>query len=181
MPSRDTSRSSHVWPEIVVTTAPAPSAKETNGWYAAGLFGGYPAVGCAFPSDRLSECRVYDTDKITAWLSGHSGAGATMKFGGAPVGEPLASAWHLCSATDADSTCRDRFRIELARDAVTIFVNGVRYMEHRGLPAASQLPEALLSSTVYVYFASWAYLTSEQVARVHWGRIAVNPSLQLMR
>lgn len=169
-----------VWPEIVVTTAPAPSGSETNGWYAAGLFRGYPAVGCAFPSDRLSECRIYDADKITANLSARSSGGAASMFGGAPTTDALDRAWHLCGPTDPDAVCRDRFRIEFARDAVTIFVNGVRYMEHRGLPLRAQLPDDLLRSSVYVYFASWAYLVDPTVARVHWGRVAVNPD-PLMR
>jgi hypothetical protein len=170
-----------VWPEIVVTTAPAPSDRETNGWYAAGLFGGYPAIGCAFPADRLSECRVYDADKITAWLSAQSAGGAKAVFGGAPTAEPQRSAWHLCGDADSDSLCRDRFRVDLSRDTVKISVNGVLYMEHRGLPASAQLPEAMLTSPVYVYFASWAYLVEPTVARVHWGRIAINPPPLLMR
>ncbi len=170
-----------VWPEIVVTTAPAPSARETNGWYAAGLFGGYSTIGCAFPSDRLSECRVYDADKIIANLNAHSAAGAGVAFGGAPATEPLQRAWRLCGPSVPDAGCRDRFKVVLERDAVTIFVNGVRYMEHRGLPAASQLPDDLLRSTVYVYFGSWAYLVEPTVARVHWGAIAINPVPAIMR
>ncbi|MDP9281083.1 MAG: hypothetical protein M3P38_03175 [Chloroflexota bacterium] len=169
-----------VWPEIVVTTAPGPSDRETNGWYAAGLFGGYPTVGCAFPSDRLSECRIYDTERITANLSAHASGGAANVFGGAPTSEPLKSAWRLCGTEDLDTACRDHFRIEMARDSIAIFVNGVRYMEHRGLPPSAQIPDELLRSSVYVYFASWAYLVEATVARVHWGRIAVNPD-PLMR
>ena len=170
-----------VWPEIVVTTAAGPSGRETNGWYAAGLFGGSAAIGCAFPSDRLSECRVYDADQITANLNAHASGGAAMAFGGAPVTDAMQHAWRLCSPTDPDAACRDRFKIVLERDAVTIFVNGLRYMEHRGLPVASQLPADLLSSPVYVYFASWAYLVQPTVARVHWGSIAINPTPAIMR
>ena len=170
-----------VWPEIVVTTAPVPSSRETNGWYAAGLFGGYSTVGCSFPSDRLSECRVYDADKITANLNAGSSAGATEMFGGAPIGQAQRAAWHTCTASDPDASCRDHFRVDLSRDAITIWVNGVRYMEHRGLPARSQLPADLLTKDVYVYFASWAYLVEPTVARVHWGRIAINPDPLLMR
>ncbi|MDQ2911766.1 MAG: hypothetical protein M3T56_00735 [Chloroflexota bacterium] len=162
------------WPEIVVTTAVAPSPHETNGWYAAGLFGGDATIGCSFPSDRLSECRIYDRDKITANLSEHFSAGATTTFGGAPTGT-LATVWHQCGASDPDDRCRDRFRLVLERDAITIYVNGVLYMEHRGLPIASQLPVALLQSPVYVYFASWAYLVEPTVTRFHWSRIAINP------
>jgi hypothetical protein len=101
-------------------------------------------------------------------------AGATTTFGGAPTGT-LSTAWRRCGATDPDEGCRDRFRLVLERDAVTIFVNGVRYMEHRGLPAARQIPDELLDSTVYVYFASWGYLVEPTVVRFHWGRIAINP------
>jgi hypothetical protein len=170
-----------VWPEIVVSTAPAPTARETNGWYAAGLFGGHSTIGCAFPSDRLSECRVYDADTITANLSAHATGGALLAFGGAPTSEAARRAWRQCGATDPDAACRDRFRVVLERDAVTIFVNGLRYMEHRGLPVGAQLPADLLGSPVYVYFASWAYLVQPTIARVHWGALSVNPLPAIMR
>ncbi|HEY6959275.1 MAG TPA: hypothetical protein VI814_10650 [Candidatus Limnocylindria bacterium] len=169
-----------VWPEVVVTTAPRPSTRETNGWYAAGQFGGAAAIGCALPADRLSECRIYDADKITAWLSAQSAAGAPSVYGGTPLGE-RAAAWRLCRPTDPDASCRDHFRLELTRDSVSLFVNGVKYMQHAGLPSASQLPAELLTQPVYVYFASWAYLPEATVARVHWGAIAINPQLQLMK
>jgi len=162
------------WPEIVVTTASAPSPHETNGWYAAGLFGGDATIGCSFPPDRLAECRIYDREKITANLSEHFTAGAATTFGGAPRAA-LGAAWRICGTAEPDDGCRDRFRLVLERDAITIFVNGVRYMEHRGLPQAAQLPTELTDSTVYVYFASWAYLVEPTVVRFHWGRIAINP------
>jgi len=164
-----------IWPEIVVSTAPDPSRTETNGWYAAGLFGGYPAVGCSVPVDRLAECRVYDETRITANLSAQLTSGATTHFGGAPSTPALDAAWRTCGPEDPDAGCRDRFRILFEKDALTIFVNGVKYMEHRGLPPAAQLPAALLTSPVYVYFGSWAYLVEPGIARVHWDRIAINP------
>lgn len=164
-----------VWPEVVVTTAPAPTGNETNGWYAAGLFGGAPAVGCSLPSDRLAECRVYDETKIIASLSAQLTAGAASVFGGTPSTPALAVAWRRCGPEDPDDRCRDRFRIVFERDALTLFVRGTKYMEHRGLPPSERLPDALLTSPVYVYFGSWAYLVEPGVARVHWGRLAVNP------
>ena len=165
----------HAWPEIVVTTANAPTPYETNGWYAAGIFGGYPVVACGLPADRLSECRIYDRETITAHLNAASSAGAVFAEGGAPTTPARDAAWRRCAAAQADEICRDRFELVLERDAVTLSVNGVRYMEHRGLPAASRLPEELLRSDVYVYFASWTYLGDPAVVRFHWGRIAINP------
>ena len=164
-----------IWPEIIVSTAPDPSKVETNGWYAAGLFGGYPAVGCSVPADRLAECRVYDETRITANLSAQFTGGAATHVGGAPSTSELDAAWRTCGPEDADARCRDRFRVVFEKDALTLFVNGVKYMEHRGLPAAAQLPAALLTSPVYVYFGSWAYLVEPAVARIHWDRIAINP------
>lgn len=164
-----------MWPEIVVTTAEAPTGHETNGWYAAGIFGGDPVVACGLPADRLAECRTYNAEKITARLDARSAAGAAFAEGGAPTTAARDSAWRRCAATQSDELCRDRFRLVLEKDALTLFVNGVRYMEHRGLPAASQLPRELVDSTVYVYFASWAYLVEPTVARFHWGRVAINP------
>jgi hypothetical protein len=165
----------HAWPEIVVTTANAPTPYETNGWYAAGVFGGYPVVACGLPAGRLSECRVYDRDTITAHLNAASSAGAVFFEGGAPTTPARDAAWRTCSATQADEACRDRFRLVLEKDAVTLSVNGVRYMEHRGLPENARLPGELLGSNVYVYFASWTYLGDPAVVRFHWGRIAINP------
>ena len=165
----------HAWPEIVITTAGAPTSHETNGWYAAGIFGGYPVVACGLPADRLSECRIYDRDTITAHLNAGSSAGATFAEGGAPTTPARDAAWRICSAEQADELCRDRFRLVLEKDAVTLSVNGVPYMEHRGLPAASQIPASFLESPVYVYFASWTYLGDPAVVRFHWGRIAINP------
>jgi len=165
----------HAWPEIVITTADAPTPYETNGWYAAGIFGGYPVVACGLPADRLSECRIYDRDTIIAHLNAASSAGAAFVEGGAPTTPARDAAWRTCTAAQADELCRDRFRLVLEQDAVTLSVNGVPYMEHRGLPQAARLPDELLRSSVYVYFASWTYLGEPAVVRFHWGRIAINP------
>ena len=164
----------HAWPEIVVTTADAPTSHETNGWYAAGIFGGHPVVACGLPADRLSECRIYDGDTITARLSAASSAGSAFAEGGAPTTAARDAAWRTCAPSQADEVCRDRFRLVLEEDAVTLSVNGVRYMEHRGLPQRARLPDSLLHSNIYVYFASWTYLGDPAVVRFHWGRIAIN-------
>ncbi len=102
-------------------------------------------------------------------------ANAPIAEGGAPTTPARGAAWRTCTPSQADELCRDRFRVVLEKDAVALSVNGVRYMEHRGLPEASRLPGELLRSSVYVYFASWTYLGDPAVVRFHWGRIAINP------
>jgi hypothetical protein len=102
-------------------------------------------------------------------------AGTAFVEGGAPTTPARDAAWRTCTAAQADELCRDRFRLVLEQDAVTLSVNGVPYMEHRGLPQAARLPDELLRSSVYVYFASWTYLGEPAVVRFHWGRIAINP------
>ena len=170
-----TSYGDHAWPEIVVTPAAAPTPYETNGWYAAGVFGGSPVVACGLPADRLSECRIYDRETITAYLNAESSAGASSAQGGAPTTPSRDAAWRTCTVAQADEACRDRFRIVLEEDSISLSVNGVPYMEHRGLPNAARVPDELLRSAVYVYFASWTYLGDPAVVRFHWGRIAINP------
>jgi hypothetical protein len=164
----------HAWPEIVVTTASAPTSRETNGWYAAGIFGGHPVVACGLPADRLSECRIYDGDTITAHLNAGSSAGSTFVEGGAPTTPARDAAWRTCTPSQPDELCRDRFRLVLEKDTVTLSVNGVRYMEHRGLPQRARLPDELFHSDIYVYFASWTYLGDPTVVRFHWGHIGIN-------
>jgi hypothetical protein len=170
------------WPEIVVTTAPAPTGivDET---YAYGMFKGNWTVGCRLQSSRQPICAMYDDTGRSAGAGGRrfelsffQHEGAAQVFGGGPFSPEADKVWRICHQIDPDLNCRDRFRLELSRDTVTLFVNGTKYMEHRGLPADKQLPDALLQGDVYVYFASWIHKPEAPVTRFHWDRLAVNPS-----
>jgi hypothetical protein len=170
------------WPEIVVTTAPAPSGLVDES-YAYGMFKGYWTVGCRLQSSRQPICAMYDDTGRSSGAGGRrfeisffQHEGAAQVFGGGPFSPETDKAWRVCHQTDPDLNCRDRFRLELSRDTVTLFVNGTKYMEHRGLPADKQLPDALLQGDVYVYFASWINKPEAPVTRFHWDRLAVNPS-----
>lgn len=169
------------WPEIVITTAPGPTGIEVDPLNAVGMFGGTATVGCQLYADRKPFCRVhgpggkhYRNGGLIAELSAKP-SGAQRQFGGDPSTPGLAAAWRTCGPTDPDTKCRDRFRLEVSADTVRLLVNGTLYMEHAGLPAAKRLPAELFTQDVYVYFASWIYLPDPEIARLHWGRIAVNP------
>lgn len=170
------------WPEVVLSTASAPTGVEVDQLHAIGLFGGAPSVGCRLYADRTSNCSAYDASgrhygdggRIFE-LSAERREDATVAFGGAPAQVPLAGAWRQCAPTEPDTSCRDRFKVELSADSVRLSVNGTVYMEHSGLPPERQLPKELLESDLYVYFASWAYLAQPAIERFHWGRLAINP------
>jgi hypothetical protein len=173
------------WPEIVVTTAARPSkAPSRDDTYSYDYFARDWTVGCRLQPSRAPICAMYDDTGRSAGSGGrtfeissfqHEGARAV--YGGEPgAGTERDRAWRVCRGTDPDLNCRDRFRWELTQDTLTLYVNGVKYMEHAGLPAGKQLPEALLNGEVYVYFSDWVFKPEIDTVRFHWDRIAVNPS-----
>lgn len=169
------------WPEVVLSTAGGPTGIEVDQLHAIGLFGGAASVGCRLYTDRTSNCSAYDATgrhyqdggRIFE-LSAERREQAKVAFGGAPTQAALAAAWRQCAPTDPDTMCRDRFKIELTGDSVRLSVNGTVYMEHSGLPPEKQLPQELVRGDLYVYFASWAYISEPAIQRFHWGRLAIN-------
>jgi hypothetical protein len=168
------------WPELVVTTAPAPTFGRTDDLYSYDEFAGHDTLGCRLQSERAPICALFDNSVRGAGEGGRTweisyfqSADAANVYGGAPF-DDLGSAWRVCAGSDPDANCRDTFRWEITRDRLTIYVNGVKYMEHSGFPAQHQLPERFLNSDVYVYFSSWINKPSDAV-RFHWGAITINP------
>jgi hypothetical protein len=172
----------NAWPEIVVSMAPQPTGKVVDVLYGYGQFGGFWTVGCRLQAQRSPICALYsDTAENSGnggrvfEISAHQWEGATVT-GGGPFTPEQDAAWRVCRGTDPDENCRDRFRWEITKDTLTIFVNGVLYMRHAGLPPDKQIPDAMLSGNVYVYLADWIYLPDDKVVRFHWDRLAVNPA-----
>jgi hypothetical protein len=162
------------WPEIVVTTANAPTGVEVDPTHAIGIFGGSPSVGLRLYTDRTALSSAYGRSGRIFELSSERSEGATS-FGGLPSTAALSAAWRLCAPLDPDVRCRDRFRVEFTADSVKLWVNGTLYFATSGLSADRQLPAELIDGDVYVYFASWVYLGQAATERFHWGRIAINP------
>jgi hypothetical protein len=165
------------WPELVVTTAPQPTG-DADVLYGYGQFRGYWSVGCRLQADRVTICALHDTSAGNArvWeVANHLWEGAQI-YGGIPdpAGSDRDRAWRVCRGTDPDTNCRDRFRLELTRDSLTVYVNGVRYFEASQFPDGKTM-DALVNADVYAYFASWIYRPGADTVRFHWDRVAVNP------
>ena len=175
-----------VWPELIVSTAPNPTNVVDGGLYAYGEFGGYWTLGCRLQGSRQPICALFDNSGRTVFDGGRrfeisffqdtEGAGATHT-GGGPYSDAANAAWRVCNGTNPDVYCRDTCRWELTRDTLTLFVNGIQYMQHYlGSSPQFQLPDALVNGPVYVYFADRVYEPGNVVTRFHWQHLAVNPT-----
>ena len=164
-----------IWPELVVTTASAPTFPRRDRLYAYEDFAGHYSLGCRLQSDGTTTCAMYDnsdrgqTNGGRIWeISWFQDGGATEHWGG---GKWMGGFRTCAAGTDADTVCRDRFRLEIGADSVDIFVNGTLYMHHKGL----DIPAGFLSSPVYTYAADVVNgrAAGTQV-RFHWDDVLVN-------
>jgi hypothetical protein len=172
------------WPELVVTTADHPTFIRPNGTYVYEAFPNHFTVGCRLQSDGAPTCAYLDNtaggdSTARIWEISHFQSGNTQgpffsqRFGGHPSVVP--GVHRFCTGTDPDTNCRDKFRWELRADRLTLYVNGIKYMEHAGPQDPKMRLDPLLNQPVYVYFGEFLFKTGAPVTRFHWDRIAVNP------
>ncbi|MEM8924237.1 MAG: hypothetical protein AAGD35_12115 [Actinomycetota bacterium] len=166
------------WGEMIVTTAPTSTGYRPGALYGYELFPNHWTLGCRLQASRVPICSLMrdvpgggTSDDVRAWeISFFQHEGATV-FGGTPSGN---APWRACAPGAGDKTCRDRFRMELERNSLTLYVNGERYFQQTGLP---DLPDELVDGEVYVYFGSMFSRHQGQTLRYHWDGVAVNPDL----
>lgn len=170
--------------EIVVTTAPAPTDRVPDTQYGYGTFGGHWTFGCRFQPDRQVTCALFNpsgTPGDPGVFGNEQGRVWQMlpfqRVGRVVDTRPPApdSVFRRCGRNQMDLHCRDRFRLELARDSVRILVNGQPYFVQSAIAPAYQLPDQFLEAEQYVYFSSWVNRPLESAYRFHWDRLAINP------
>ena len=187
------------WPELVLSTAGAPTVTNPwgswhrqNGTY---LYEGFPQAwtfGCRMQQSRHPICALYrpnvpgtpnfsgGPDRL--WEINQTGGQVTDQFGGDPAEPGLADAWAVCATSqDPDTTCRNLFRWELSPTRVKLFVKQpgatawTRYYE-AGLVDANLGNILNAPNGFYVFFGDFAYLIENgTILRFHWDRIAINP------
>lgn len=170
-----------VWGEIVVTTAAQPTGfRNAGGAYGYDLFPGHYTLGCRLQSERVPICALMDDspDGVGAggrvWEMSFFQEVGEVSYGGYPQIQDRGDYWRRCAAeNDSDILCRDRFRLSLTRNSVTLFVNGLKYFQQTAIP---DLPDEMLQGDLYVYLASMIARPQYDVVRYHWDRIAVNPT-----
>jgi len=177
------------WGEITITSAPAPTGEIADILYAYGQFGGHWSVGCRLQPSRIPVCAVMgpnaDSPPTAARCSSDIGAYRVIEMsyfqncgsratGGSPSGN-LGRYWRQCVPGGLDMDCRDRFRLEVTKDSLTLYVNGLKYFEDAGWPAAHQLPDSFINGEVYAYQSNWQVRAGTRAFRYHWDHFAVNP------
>ncbi len=170
--------SQRAWPELIVTTAAAPSFSRRDGLYGYDLFPGNWTLGCRLHHRGEPVCTLMDDT-----IRGATNGGRTWEMSffqhvgnsvyGGFAGEGREHYWRMCQPGEGDLKCRDRFRMELTATSLTIFVNGIKYFEQTDIPA---LPNALLEGDLYIYFGSMMTDQEALAIRFHWDRLAVNPN-----
>jgi hypothetical protein len=181
-----------VWPEVVWSTSPTPTARVDDGLYLYGHFGGQWAGGCRLNGGRSMICALQadhpvptNGDRAPCYsqaqtrvlqLSGFQACGSTHSGFAADFGAPK-NAWRQCQQNQMDTFCRDRFRLEWSQSGFVAYVNGIKYAEDSGWPGYAQIPASIASGQrpVYAFFGEWGDFSDQRVYRFHWGRVAVNP------
>jgi hypothetical protein len=179
------------FPEIDVSLAAAPTGKTTDHLYGYGAFGGAWTVGCRLQPDRHITCALEADQPISpggivpnrVWeMSFFQIVGLGSNMGGGPFGTG-ATYFRQCQSNQMDMFCRDRFRMELTKTSVTLYVNGYKYFQQvasptqqiPGLPVGQLLPNNFSTNPNYVYYSDWYDSPTAASYRIHWGQVSVNP------
>lgn len=181
------------WPEIDISTAPAPTGVTWDNLYGYGQFGG--------PGNWTFGCRLSGTNPICSMETPNSiptggpennancfesGPHRLMELsffevcGSTHTGgtQDSGNHWRTCSSAnqEPDMNCRDRFRMELSGSGLKFYVNGFLYFQDSGWLAARQIdPAAVANGQWYVYATDWQDAATAPAYRFHWDRFAVNP------
>jgi hypothetical protein len=195
--------------EIDVSPAAAPTGVIVDPLYGYGNFGMVGAVGCRLERQQDGPhvvCAMYDNSGRDAggtsvvgqpngrpgrlWETQGVGTAATAPVveGGYPgwaipgTNLHVRDVWRECADNELDIRCRDRFRMEITRTSIRLFVNSYLVMRIEGLYAVNpstgsdnRIPDSWFNSGVRPYFTSWINAGMHTPARWHWDRIAVNP------
>ncbi len=164
------------WPEIIVSTGLAPIGRVRNGTYGYDMFPQDWTLGCRLDSSRHPVCALKKNNgtnneaSTRVWEMSYFQKVGSYVFGGNEH-DGRGDYWRVCKKSDPDRLCRDRFRLELTRTSVTLYVNGIKYFQQTGIPP---LPNAMVNGNIYVYYAGTHVRHPAEALRFHWDRLTVN-------
>lgn len=178
------------WPEIDVSTATQPTTNTNDALYGYGHFVGSWAVGCRLHGRGAITCAVQADHNLTSVtgdrppcfsvdparvmeISGFQQCG-TIHYSYDDHADARQYLRH-CLDNQMDMFCRDRFRLEITKSSLTLYVNGHIYLQDANWPSYAQLPDSAVNGNWYTYMTDWEDSPNQPVYRFHWGRLAINP------
>lgn len=169
------------WGEIIVTTGDHPvhggqppgESGRRDTLYGYDMFPNHWTLGCRLQADSHTTCTLMKNNALGVTEGGRHWEISFFQLEGETVfgGVSDGTYYRFCQQGDPDMQCRDRFRLELTRTALTIYANGSKYFEQTGLPP---LPDELMNGDLYIYLASIVNLVEADSVRFHWDHFAVN-------
>ena len=173
--------SATAWGEIIITTGdhpvyrnnPTGEALRSDALYGYDMFPNHWTLGCRLQADSHTTCTLMKNNANGPNDGGRSWEISFFQLVGDSVmgGFSDGTYYRFCQDSDPDMACRDRFRLELTRTSLTIYVNGVNYFEQTGLPP---LPDELMKGDLYIYLASIVNQAHPDTVRFHWDHFLVN-------
>ncbi len=170
-----------VWGEIIITTGDHPVGRDNpqgeatrpDALYGYDMFPNHWTLGCRLQADSHTICSLMKNTAEGATTGGRSWEISFFQLvGDTAIGGYSDGAYYrFCQESDPDMACRDRFRLELTRTSLTIYVNGVKYFEQTGLPP---LPDDFVNGELYIYLASIVNQAEADTVRFHWDHFTVN-------
>ncbi|HEY3058138.1 MAG TPA: hypothetical protein VGL99_04095 [Chloroflexota bacterium] len=135
---------------------------------------------CPGPFDQPG--RLWETQGVGTSVTASSVVGGYPQWQIPGTNLRLSDVWRTCADNELDLHCRDRFRMEVTKDSIHLFVNGYPAMLIDGLfaqnPAGgwdNRIPDFWFQGGVRPYFTSWINGGQHTPTRWHWDRLAVNP------
>lgn len=188
--TRDSDELSDSWPEVIVSTAPAPTTLRANGTYLYEAFVGHWTFGCRMQQSRHPICALYEPSDGFAggptrqWEVNQNGGEVQDDWNGGPAtpGSPVYNAWKGCdSRQDPDTACRNVHRLVLSNNRMQFYhldSQTGQWVEGYGAVLEDNQLGNILNGPFYVYVGDFAYRISQDVVlRTHWDHLAVNPGL----
>lgn len=173
--------SASAWGEIIITTGDHPvyhgnaqgEELRHDALYGYDMFPHHWTLGCRLQADSHTTCTLMKNNALGPNDGGRSWEISFFQVVGDSVmgGFSDGSYYRFCQSGDPDLQCRDRFRLEVTRTALTIYANGAKYFEQTGLPP---LPDELLNGDLYIYLASIVNHAQVDTVRFHWDHFLVN-------
>jgi hypothetical protein len=138
-----------------------------------------PSRGCRLPD---VSGRKWETQGSGTRITAQSVEGGYPEYRIPGTSLRLSDVWRQCGSNEHDLHCRDRFRLELTRESLRIYVNGYQAMRIDGLYARNpetgwdnRVPESWMTSGVRAYFTSWVNGGQHNPMRWHWNEVRINP------